>query len=89
VDLKFLVLTSVDGAERNSGIPQFESKFPIEEYLRSSGISYTILRPVSFYENFPSTSGVNTFFILGLFNAALAGKKLQFVSVRDIGKFYT
>jgi hypothetical protein len=77
----------VEGAERNTGIPQWESKFQVEEYLRASGLpSYTILRPVSFYENFPSRSGITTFFAFGMFGAALAGKKLQFVSVRDIGK---
>jgi uncharacterized protein YbjT (DUF2867 family) len=77
----------VEGAERNSGIPHFESKFELEEYLRASGLpSYTILRPVAFYENFPSRSGIATFITFGLFDAGLAGKKLQFISVRDIGK---
>jgi hypothetical protein len=78
----------VEGAERNSGIPHFESKFELEEYLRASGLpSYTILRPAAFYENFPSRSGIATFITFGLFDAALAGKKLQFISVRDIGKY--
>jgi uncharacterized protein YbjT (DUF2867 family) len=87
-NLKHLVYTSVEGAERNSGIPHFDSKFQVEEYLRASGLpSYTILRPVAFYENFPSTSGFGTFVGFGFFGAALGGKKLQFVSVRDIGWF--
>ena len=80
----------MEGAERNTGIPQWDSKFQVEEYLRASGLpSYTILRPASFCENFPSTSGITTFFAFGWFDAALAGKKLQFVSVRDIGKCYS
>jgi len=77
----------VEGAERKTGIPQWESKIQVEEHLRASGIpSYTILRPTSFCENFPSKSGLATFFAFGLLDTALAGKKLQFISVRDIGK---
>ncbi|KII85952.1 hypothetical protein PLICRDRAFT_115222 [Plicaturopsis crispa FD-325 SS-3] len=85
--LPHLVYTSVEGAERKTGVPHFESKFEIEEYIRASGISHTILRPVAFYENFPPRSGLQSFFGFGLFNAALWGKKLQLVSVKDIGWF--
>jgi uncharacterized protein YbjT (DUF2867 family) len=85
--VKFIVFSSVEGAERKSGVPHFESKFQIEEYLRGSGISHTIIRPVAFYENFPPVSGFGTFLVFGLFGAALGGKKIQLVSVKDIGQF--
>jgi uncharacterized protein YbjT (DUF2867 family) len=45
------VLSSVAAADQRTGIPHFESKFLIEEHLRSSGVKYTIFRPVFFMEN--------------------------------------
>ena len=45
------VYSSVAGADRAAGIPHFESKWKIEEHLRSSGLRYTILRPAWFMEN--------------------------------------
>jgi uncharacterized protein YbjT (DUF2867 family) len=45
------VLSSVASADRRTGIPHFESKYAIEEHLRSSGLKYTIFRPVFFMEN--------------------------------------
>lgn len=46
-----LVYSSVLGADLNTGVPHFESKFEIENYLKSLKLSYTIIRPASFYEN--------------------------------------
>lgn len=51
-EIKHLVYTSVCGADLNTGIPHFDSKYEIEKHIRSSNINYTILRPASFYENF-------------------------------------
>jgi len=47
-----LVYSSVGSAERNTGIPHFDSKFEVEEYTRASGLPYTILRPVFFFYNY-------------------------------------
>lgn len=47
-----LVYSSVMGADLNTGIPHFESKFQIEQYLKESLTDFTILRPASFYENY-------------------------------------
>ena len=38
-----LVYGSVGGAERDSGVPHFESKRQIELYLKESGVPFTIL----------------------------------------------
>src|SRR5947209_18170569 len=46
-----LVYSSVGSADQNTGIPHFDSKFRIEEHIRSTGIRYTIFRPVFFMEN--------------------------------------
>ena len=50
--VEHFVYSSVGGAERKTGIPHFESKARIEDHLRSSGLPYTILRPVFFFFNY-------------------------------------
>ncbi len=52
--VEHLVFTSVCGADTNSGIPHFETKWVIEQHIKASGIPATILRPVFFMENFGS-----------------------------------
>ncbi len=49
--VEHFVYSSVGGAERETGIPHFESKRRIEEHIEALGIPYTILRPVYFMEN--------------------------------------
>lgn len=63
VALPFLVFVSIEGADRNTGIPDFETRFEIEEYMRASGIPHTIIRPVAYLENLPPRSGVQSFFV--------------------------
>lgn len=50
--IEHFVYSSVGSAERNTGIPHFDSKFQVEEYVRSLNFSYTILRPVFFFYNY-------------------------------------
>ncbi|KAI5480807.1 NmrA family protein [Pseudohyphozyma bogoriensis] len=82
-----VVYTSVDGAERNSGVPHFDSKYRIETLLRAEvgEQNLTVLRPVAFMDNFSKKSGIATFLFFGIFRAALLGKKVQYTSVKDIG----
>ena len=49
--IKHFVYSSVGSAERKTGIPHFDSKFQVEEYIRASGLPYTIMRPVFFFYN--------------------------------------
>lgn len=83
-----VVYSSVGGAERNSGIPHFESKWRVEEHLRAIGVPLTVLRPVFFMENFfhfskpqPENGG------LLLRMALTPDTRLQMIAVRDIGVF--
>jgi uncharacterized protein YbjT (DUF2867 family) len=46
-----LVFTSVDSANRQTGIPHFESKYRVEEHIAKIGVRHTILAPVYFMEN--------------------------------------
>lgn len=49
--IEHFVYSSVGGADRNTGIPHFESKHRIEELIREIGLPSTIFRPVYFMEN--------------------------------------
>ena len=82
-----LVYSSVDGAERTSGVPHFESKWRIEQHIARLGLPATILRPVAFMENF-ATSGFPLAMFFGMIKATMgATRKLQLVAVSDIGWF--
>lgn len=50
--VEHLVYSSVGGAERNSGIDHWESKWEIEKHIRKLGLQATILRPAAFMENY-------------------------------------
>jgi uncharacterized protein YbjT (DUF2867 family) len=52
--VQHFVYSSVGSAERNTGIPHFDSKFQVEEYIRSIALPHTILRPVFFFYNYNS-----------------------------------
>ena len=50
-DVRHFVFSSVGGADEQTGIPHFDSKYEVEKYLAASGLHYTIFGPVSFMEN--------------------------------------
>ena len=80
-----LVYSSVVAADRNTGIPFFESKYRIEQHIRTSGLHYTIFRPVFFMENW---LGMRTQIDGGVLSLPLPpDKKLQQIAVDDIGAF--
>jgi len=84
--VQHFVYSSVGGADRNSGIPHFESKWEIEQHIRSLGLPATIFRPVAFYDNFFWTRPYilnGTFMGLGLSN----DRTNQYIAVDDIGGF--
>lgn len=83
-NVQHFVYTSVGGAERNSGIPHFESKWQIEQHIRALGLPATILRPVAFMDNYNWGRAAilnGTFFGLGLH----PDKPIQIIAVDDIG----
>lgn len=80
-----VVFSSVGGAERNSGIPHFESKRRIEEHLLGRDLPATIVRPVFFMDNFLSMAPTVEGNELVLRLPVPDGIKLQTVAVRDIG----
>jgi uncharacterized protein YbjT (DUF2867 family) len=80
-----VVFSSVGGAERNSGVPHFESKRRVEEHLLARGLSVTIVRPVFFMDNFLSMAPTVKGDELVLRLPVPDGIKLQTIAVRDIG----
>lgn len=51
-----LVYSSVVNADKNTGIPHFESKYKVEQHIKNSGIPYTIIGLTFFMENLHSYS---------------------------------
>src|SRR5215831_12116199 len=51
-DVQHFVYSSVGGAERNTGIPHWESKWGVEKYIRQLALPATIFRPASFMETY-------------------------------------
>jgi uncharacterized protein YbjT (DUF2867 family) len=80
-----VVFSGVAGGNREIGVPNFRSKGSIEEHIRSTGLHHTVIRPVSFMENFNRNRDA----ILG---GTLSGvldptRPQQYISVRDIAAF--
>ncbi len=86
--VQHLVYSSVGGAERHSGIPHFESKWQIEQYIRALKIPATILRPVFFMENFTRLPDFAESIKNGRLVWALKPTtRLQLIALQDIGAF--
>jgi uncharacterized protein YbjT (DUF2867 family) len=84
--VEHFVQGSVGGAERNSDVPHFESKWQVEEYVRSLGLPSTFLRPAYFMENLNWKRDQilgGTFESIGM----NPNKSLQMIAVDDIGAF--
>jgi len=83
-----LVYSSINGADAGSGIPYYDSKLRIEEHIHAAGPPATILRPVSFMENFATYSRpVLNDGELVVSLAVRPAVPMQLISVRDIGAF--
>jgi len=86
VHIQHFVYASVGGADRSSGLAHFESKWQIEQHIRSLGLPATVLRPVFFMDNFNWSRPY-------LLNGAFAtigmrpGRALQMIGVEDIAAF--
>jgi uncharacterized protein YbjT (DUF2867 family) len=49
--IEHLVYSSVANADKNTGIPHFESKYKVEQHIKNLGIPHTIIGPTFFMEN--------------------------------------
>src|SRR5215207_439871 len=84
--VQHLVYSSVGAAHRGMGQKHFESKWIVEQHIQSLDISYTILRPAFFMENYNWSRAQilnGTLTSIGL----RPEKELQSIAVEDIGAF--
>lgn len=85
--VEHLVYSSVGGAERNTGITHWETKWVVEKHVRSLDLPFTVLRPASFMETYHITEVE-----IGLLKGKLADpirgdKPYQTIATDDIGAF--
>lgn len=92
--VRHFVYTSAErggDAPAATAVPHFASKHAIETYLHDrtagSGMSYTIIRPVAFMENFSDDFFGKVFGSAVAVGLGPAQKPLQMVSVVDVGHF--
>jgi uncharacterized protein YbjT (DUF2867 family) len=84
--IRHLVYCSAGGAERDSGVPHFESKRAIERHTAALGLPATVLRPVAFMENF-GTFAFRTVMLSMMRTYLRPNQAMQVVSARDVGWF--
>lgn len=82
--VQHFVYSSVGGADRNTGIPHFESKWQIEQHVQALGLPATIFRPVGFMDNF---NWSRPYILNGVFSGfgLNPDRTLQLIAVDDIG----
>ena len=82
--VEHLMYTSVLYARLGTGVPQFESKRQIEDYVRTLGVPYSIVRPPSFMSNLEANweSASN-----GVYRTVFPADLLRHhIAPRDIGR---
>ncbi|MFC4552665.1 MULTISPECIES: NmrA/HSCARG family protein [Halorussus] len=85
VGVDHYVFSSVGGAERDSGVSHFDSKWKIEQRVRELDLTATVVRPVFFMQNF---EGMREDVEGGTLAMGLAeGVSLQMVDADDVGAF--
>ncbi|MGY4728632.1 NmrA/HSCARG family protein [Burkholderia pyrrocinia] len=84
--VEHFIYASVGGADRRSGVAHFESKWLVEEHIRSIGLPASIVRPVFFMDNF--SKPVLRAALLALLRSYVpATKPLQMIATVDIGNW--
>jgi uncharacterized protein YbjT (DUF2867 family) len=78
-----LVFTSVNSANRETGVPHFDSKYEVEKHIAKIGVRATILAPAFFMDNLYYGKEQ---LAKGIYAVALpAARKLAQIAVADIG----
>jgi uncharacterized protein YbjT (DUF2867 family) len=81
------VYSSVGGAERNTGIAPWETKWEIEKHIRQLGLPVTILRPAGFMEIYHMLE-LEVGLLMGRFLDPIRhDKPYQSIATDDIGAF--
>lgn len=86
-NVKHFVYSSAGGAERKTGIPHWESKWEVENHIRSLHLPATIIRPVAFMETY-YIDQVEIGILKGKLTDPIRGDKpYQTIATDDIGAF--
>jgi uncharacterized protein YbjT (DUF2867 family) len=83
--VEHIVLTSVAGADESTGIPHFDSKWEVEQYLQQTDINWSIVRPVEFMDNW--LWSVEEFKAGRLVDPRSTDSSHQWIAASDIGFF--
>lgn len=83
--VQHFVLTSVAGADQETGIPHFDSKWEVEQYLHDSTLDWSIVRPVEFMDNWRWS--LDNFRAGKLIDPRDPESKHQWIAARDVGFF--
>ncbi|WP_433560708.1 NmrA/HSCARG family protein [Nocardia sp. CA-151230] len=82
-----VVFTSAAHADRDTGIPHYDSKYAIEQHLCDSGVPWTILGPAAFMDNY-ATGWTLDGLREGTFAWPMpADQPLTLICAEDIGAF--
>ena len=79
-----IVYMSVFMPPGSDSIPHFRTKLPVENAIRESGISYTILRPNNFFQNDLSLIGVIMGY--GIYPSPMGKIGVSRIDARDVGE---
>lgn len=85
--MQHIVYSSVASSHRETAIPHFESKWKIEHHLIQSGLPYTIIRPVFFFENLQAPWMLPAIQSGRVSLPVLRDVLLQMIAVQDVGEF--
>jgi len=82
-----LVYSSVGGAERNTDITHWKTKWAVENHVRQLGLPATILRPAGFMENYYIPAVEKALIGGTLLDAVRPDKPYQLICADDAGAF--
>ncbi|MFE5283614.1 NmrA/HSCARG family protein [Nocardia sp. NPDC056611] len=85
--LGHLVFTSVAHADRETGVPHYESKFAIERRLSASGVPWTVIAPAAFMDNYATGWTLDGLREQTFSWPMPAEQPLTLISATDIGAF--
>ena len=85
--VKQLVYSSVAGADRDTGIPHFDSKREVELYVQALGVSCTIVAPAFFMENLLAPTSLHGLRAGTLAMPLPANRPLQMLALADLAAF--
>ena len=86
-NISHLVYGSVANADLDTGIPHFDSKYKVEQHIKTLGLPYTISAPVYFMDNVIASWSIDALKGGKIVQAMPGDRLLQQVSVKNIGEF--